>query len=72
MEVSACIKLLYRLILGMGIKKMNSFLNNHNIYKKYGYINEMIKDNGLNNDNIIIELMQIYFVINIHIHVIIC
>jgi len=52
--VSACIKLLYRLILGMGIKKMNSFLNNHNIYKKYGYINEMIKDNGLNNDNIIV------------------
>ena len=38
----------------MGIKKMNSFLNEHKIYKKYAYILDVIKDNNINNENIII------------------
>ena len=36
----------------MGIKKMNSFLNEHKIYKKYAYILDVIKDNNINNENI--------------------
>lgn len=40
----------------MGIKKMNSFLNEHKIYKKYAYISDVIKDNNINNENIIIGI----------------
>ena len=38
----------------MGIKKMNSFLNEHKIYKKYAYISDVIKDNNIDNENVII------------------
>jgi len=40
----------------MGIKKMNSFLNEHKIYRKYGYISDVIKDNNINNENVIIGI----------------
>lgn len=38
----------------MGIKKMNSFLSEHKIYKKYAYISDVIKDNNIGNKDIII------------------
>ena len=40
----------------MGIKKMNSFLNEHKIYKKYAYISDVIKDNNIDNENVIIGI----------------
>jgi len=40
----------------MGIKKMNSFLNEHKIYKKYAYIYDVIKDNNIDNQNVIIGI----------------
>ena len=40
----------------MGIKKMNTFLNSHNIYKKYAYINDTIIDNNIEKKNIIIGI----------------
>ena len=40
----------------MGVKKLNTFLNDNNIYKTYNHLNNLIKEYGQHKNKILIGI----------------